>query len=115
MDADLISHADGRRFIREGACDGCKRHDVKLAQCCTFLNLPLQRALSDDERMWVELHPGLEVKAQTVNFNVACSALNEDGTCSLFGLPERPAMCVRFPELPEQVLEGCAYSLTEVK
>ena len=114
MDADLITHADGRKFYRIGQCDGCKRPDVKQAQCCTFLNLPIQRELSEDEMRWVNLHPGVTTDGSTVSFNVACTALNEDGTCSLFGKPERPEMCVRYPELPSQVLEGCAYSLLEV-
>lgn len=107
--AVLIEHADGRAFTREGECDGC----AGTAQCCTFLMLPLSRNLSDDEQRWVALHPGLSVVGSSIRFDVACSALHE-GRCSLFGQPERPQMCVRYPELPEQVLAGCSYTLKEV-
>mgnify|MGYP001571890559 CR=1 FL=1 len=112
MEAALITHADGRRYIRTGECDGCKHGRV--AQCCTFLAMPMQRHLSADEARWAELHPGILVQDNFMVVNVACSALTDDGLCSLFGSPERPAMCERFPELPEQVPEGCAYKLVEV-
>ena len=107
----LISHADGSQFIRTGACDGCA--SGRVAQCCTFLELPLARGLSADEQRWVNLHPGLSVHGQNVRIEVECGALH-NGFCSLFGSAERPEMCVRYPELPGQLLEGCAYSLEKV-
>jgi hypothetical protein len=112
MEATLISHADGREFIRMGECDGCKRHGVTQAQCCTFLAMPTARRLTQDEAHWAELHPGILVQDNHMVVNVACSALTADGLCSLFGSPERPAMCERFPELPEQVPVGCAYTFS---
>lgn len=110
-EAVLISHTDGRSFIREGACDGCV--DSVPGKCCTYLELPLARQLSDDERRWVELHPTLSVVGQSIHIDVACSALHE-GKCELFGKEERPQMCVRFPEQPDQVIAGCSYTLKEV-
>lgn len=109
--ADLITHADGRRFLRTGLCDGCAL--IHPGQCCTFVRLPLARALSADEQRWVALHSGLSIVGQSIQIDVACSAL-DGGRCSLYGLPERPQLCVRYPELPEQVLAGCAYTLTEI-
>ena len=35
--ADLITHADGRKFVREGECDGCARPGLTPGQCCTFI------------------------------------------------------------------------------
>ena len=111
---NVIAHADGHVFIREGDCDGCWRDGVAFAQCCTFIALPLSRRLSEDERRWVELHPGLTIEGHSVRIEVRCSALSDDGSCLLFGTTRRPAICERSPELPEQVLPGCAYKLREV-
>jgi Fe-S-cluster containining protein len=108
--ADLIQHADGRRYLRTGVCDGCKG----LASCCTFLMLPLARSLSVDEQDWVRLHPGVSIVGGSVRIDSACSALDGDGKCSLFGMPERPALCVRYPEQPEQMLPDCSYELVAV-
>lgn len=77
------------------------------------MELPLARALSDDERHWVELHPGVSVVGQSVRINTPCGALVNDA-CSLFGDPARPEMCGRYPELPEHVLPGCAYTFEKV-
>src|SRR3972149_7149506 len=99
----LIEHADGRKFIRIGECDSCRT--TKPGQCCTFVQLPLARMLSTDEVKWVELHPGLRVSGQSIRIEVACSAL-DGALCSLFGKPERPALCERYPEEPAQLLAG---------
>ena len=109
MVADLIQHADGRTYLRTGECDGCKGK----ATCCTFLMFTLQRPLSEDEARWANLHPGVHVEGDSLRLDIACSAL-VDGRCSLFGSEERPAMCVRYPELPQQLLEGCSYEMKEV-
>ena len=111
ISADVIQHADGRRFLRTGECDGCCGREV--AQCCTFLILPLARALSADEAMWVGLHPGVSVEGDQLRIDSPCSKL-EDGRCSIFGTPERPDLCVRYPELPQQLLPGCSYELVEL-
>ena len=113
MLAQLIQHADGRTFVREGECDGC--HDRVPGYCCTFLSFSLSRALSDDEAYWASLHPGVKVDGSNLTLSIPCSALTPDGRCSLFGTDARPQMCERFPELPAQMLEGCSYTLTEVK
>ena len=109
MNADLIQHADGRKYLRTGDCNGCDG----LAQCCTFMALPLARNLTEDESRWVSLHPGMSVDGSTLRIDIACSAL-DNGRCTLFGTPDRPDMCGRYPEVPEAVLPGCAYSLMEV-
>lgn len=79
--------------------------------CCRYVELPLARALTDDEARWVQLHPGLVMKEpRVIHINVNCSALTEDGLCSLHGSDERPVMCAVWPDKPEeQAPKGCAY------
>ena len=107
MQGDLITFAD-RQYLRFGACGDC-------SLCCQYLVLP-ERPLNADELKWLRLHDGAEQLWQdgaTGRINIPCSAL-KDGRCSLYGSPDRPELCVRFPEMPEQLIEGCKYSLMEV-
>ena len=88
-------------------CDRCPDPGM----CCRYVELPLARELTADERNWVELHPGLRMTAANViRFEVNCSALTPEGRCSLFGTAERPDMCTRWPDALEQVPEGCIYA-----
>ena len=106
---ELITFPD-RRFLRTGLCDGCKGK----ASCCQYLVLP-ERPLTADEMKWLRLHDGAEalyLAGTTGRIDIPCSAL-DGSVCTLYGSPERPEMCVRYPELPEQLIQGCAYSLTE--
>lgn len=111
---ELITHTDGTRYLRSGVCDGCKRPGMTPGLCCTFIELPLARQLTPDEVHWVELHPGLTINGQSVHIDTRCSALSPEGDCTLIGSESRPQVCERAPELPRQVLEGCAYTLSEV-
>ena len=95
-------------YRRTGECDGCGGK----APCCTYVKLPLARELTSDEVCWVELHPGLKVEGQSVRIDVACSAL-VGGKCALYGEPERPEMCGRYPEVAG-LDEGCAYKFERV-
>ncbi len=114
--AALIQFADGRELLRFGECDGCNRPGLTPGACCTHILLPLSRAYSEDEQAWVRLHQGLDFfNPSTIKVETKCSALSVNGRCDLFGLPERPAMCERFPEMPENLQPGCAYSFTELK
>ena len=108
---DLISFAD-RTYIREGACDGCPKNP---GACCQFVVLP-ERPLTADELNWLRLHDGAEalmLAGARGRIDIPCSAL-VGGVCSLYGSEQRPQMCVRYPEIPEQLIEGCAYTLMEV-
>lgn len=79
--------------------------------CCRYIELPLARSLTADEENWVNLHPGVFMKTPaTVRIEIKCSALTEDGLCSLYGTEARPAMCGVWPDRPqEQAPAGCAY------
>lgn len=87
-------------------CDRCSDRGM----CCRYIELPLARPLTEDERNWVELHNGMVVNGSTIHMNIACSALTEEGLCSLYGTEARPAMCGIWPDAPEvQAPAGCAY------
>lgn len=89
-------------------CDHCADRGM----CCRYIELPLARPLTLDEEHWASLHPGVSIKhrGRTVRIEIACSALTEQGLCSLYGTPERPEMCAVWPDRPEeQAPVGCAY------
>ena len=104
-----ISYPDGTTYRRTGECHGCNG----TGQCCTYVKLPLARELTFDEVKWLELHDGLSIEGLSVRIEIACSAL-KDGRCELFGQPERPTMCERYPELPD-LDSGCAYTFERIK
>ena len=104
--SELIVFPD-KTFRRSGECNGCSG----LARCCTYVVLPLARELTEDERRWVELHPGLKVEGQAVRIDIACSAL-KDGECSIHS--DRPQICRNYPELPN-LDEGCSYKFERIK
>ena len=101
------------KYERTGECDGCNRPGLTPGQCCTYIQLPLARPLSPDERKWVELHPGITINETSVRIETACSALTEEGRCSLYGLPERPLLCATYPQQPF-LDEGCSYQFKEI-
>ena len=96
--------------------------------CCRYVELPIQfwRQLTDDECKWINLHPGFHATPTMVaapwqpeptvahpgtqRWDVACSALAADGSCKLYGQPERPEMCSRWPDGPNQAPTGCLYN-----
>ncbi len=109
---ELIVFPD-KTYRRSGECDGCKRPGLTPGQCCTYIQLPLARKLTPDEKRWVELHPGLTVNGQNVRIDIQCSALS-DGLCTLFGKPERPELCSRYPEHSD-LDAGCSYTFERIK
>lgn len=115
MEVTLIQFADGRTLLRHGECDGCNRPGLTPGACCSFISLPLSRPYNEDERAWAEMHQGLSfIDNQTIKVESRCSALTDEGKCALYGLPSRPVMCQNAPEVPEQLIPGCAYTFTEV-
>ena len=107
MKAELLTFPD-RKVLRSGECNRCQGE----ARCCKFMVLPLARVFSADETKWAALH-GVRVEGDTAFIDIQCSALDGD-RCTLYGTPERPEMCVRYPELPEQLVAGCSIPLLEV-
>lgn len=86
------------------------RHCSDRGMCCRYVELPLARPLTQDEGNWVNLHPGVRmVAANTIRIETKCSALTDEGNCSLFGTSQRPAMCGVWPDAKEQIPVGCAY------
>ena len=87
--------------------------------CCRYVELPLGRFLSTDERRWVELHPELHILdldgLPVLHIDTTCSALMADGFCDLYGTATRPEMCSIWPDRPEkQAPPGCAYLVPEL-
>ena len=90
--------------------------------------LDLHRGLTPDEARWVGLHPGFFVQpdgyevagpsvhgdwneaATAMHWDIPCSALGADGSCALYGKPERPLMCGDWPTGPHQAPEGCNFN-----
>ena len=93
-------------------CSKCR----DIGMCCRYIELPLARPLTPDETKWVELHDGLSMKSpRLLRFEIACSALNDEGLCSLYGTEARPVMCDIWPDdVINQAPEGCAY-LAEIR
>jgi Fe-S-cluster containining protein len=99
---------------REGSCTaGC-------GACCKSIRLqvPPEYSQNEDIRRWVELH-GIklaEVGGGTFAFlSIPCSALTEEGMCSLMGTADRPELCSHWPATPEAMTgleEVCTYTFT---
>ena len=83
--------------------------------CCRYLELPLARELTHDERNWVNLHQHASMPdSQTIHFNTSCIAL-KDGRCTIYDMTLRPQMCSTWPDRPEeQTPQGCLYRKQEV-
>jgi len=99
-------------FVRQGACtQGC-------GACCRILRLqvPPEYSRNPDIKKWVELHGVKLVELDGGTFvmlTMPCSALTEDGRCSLYGKPERPELCAHWPMTPAALLgveDVCTYS-----
>ena len=96
-------------------CDACTDRGM----CCRYVELPLARHLTADERHWVNLHPNIWVAdvngSPVVHIQTICSALSPEGLCTLWGTELRPAMCGIWPDRPqEQAPDGCAYKVPEL-
>ena len=102
--------------MRVGECTaGC-------GACCRTLRLqvPPEYSANPDVKNWVELH-GVKLVEQDggtfVVLNQPCSALTDEGMCSLFDKPERPELCSHWPMTPAAlapVADVCTYSFEEV-
>ena len=86
--------------------------------CCTSLRLqvPPEYSRDPDIKNWVELHGVKLVELDGGTFAMLrqpCSALTEDMKCSLFGTPERPALCSEWPATPAALVgveDVCSFS-----
>lgn len=113
MTQTTITGPDGvqRHFTRMGECNRCGR-------CCEFITLqvPPEYLSNADIRRWIELH-GIRLSERDggvfARIDLPCSALTEEGLCSLMGTPERPALCSHWPATPAMLAgleEVCSYS-----
>ena len=88
--------------------------------CCRSMRLQVPPDYaSPDIRKWIELH-GLRLTQWNggtfVHLDVACSALTEEGMCSLIDSPDRPEMCSQWPATPaamEGLEDVCTFSFAQ--
>lgn len=111
LPSELIVFPDGKTYRRSGECDGCATREVRAA-CCRYVFLP-KRALNQDEQHWLSLHNLPNWTPRERRIEAECSALEADGKCALFGKPERPQLCINYPELPG-LDDGCSYNFEEI-
>ena len=115
-----VQDVSGTYQVRSGGCTaGC-------GACCEFLILPLDPRMRSadlgrlaDFIYWASLH-GVQITesgdwlAARIPLHCEKLVVDEDGdkTCGVFGTPERPAMCARYPRQPlelEGVADVCTY------
>ncbi len=98
----------------DGDCLNCSAR----GKCCSFLRLqvPPEYKSNPDIHNWVGLHG---IKLLDIDGGVfamlpiPCTALTEDGLCSLYGTPERPELCSHWPASPSALIgieDVCTYS-----
>lgn len=99
---------------RTGECTvGC-------GACCRSMRLQVPPDYaSSDIRKWIELH-GIRLTESGggtfVNLPVACSALTDEGNCSLIDSPDRPLLCSHWPATPaamEGLEDVCTFSFAQ--
>ena len=92
----------------------CENCNIR-GKCCSYVELPLARKLSNDEARWVQLHEGLRIvkdsmsQGDAVRIEVQCSMLDTEGKCRLYNTSYKPHLCSIWPTSREQVPEGCEY------
>lgn len=113
------------KYERRGECLGCGNN------CCTLSGIPVafDRERHADYILWLSYH-GIEIKdvpdvGQFAIIRAPCKYLTLEGKCAVFGKPERPQMCNKWPQLPwelglmdEKGQRECGYSfvaLTELE
>ena len=90
---------------RSGTC----QPNVCGSACCRFMWLAVdpQYLQQADMLAWVRLH-GIDVVEWAgwtmARIPIPCTALDGEGRCSLYGMPERPTICSSFPVAPADLL-----------
>lgn len=109
------SAPDEAEYVRSGSCDQCASGPVK-GECCTQVALPISNSAASNPEVvkFFNLH-GIDVKwwgaLPLAVVPLRCSALKADGDCALYGLPERPQVCISGPLNPwaAQLNAHCSY------
>jgi Fe-S-cluster containining protein len=106
-------------YTRTGSC----QPEQCGAACCRFFWLEVNPVYlaNADAAAWVRLH-GIELVEHAgrtlARLPLACTALDAQGRCSIYGQPERPAMCDAFPVTPASLLgveAVCTYTFREAE
>lgn len=84
--------------MRTGECNRC-------GKCCSYIKLPLERTLTEDETRWAEMHRGITIVDRYVRLEAPCAHF-VDSACAIY--EQRPQMCRDYPQIPG-LDEGCSY------
>ena len=101
-------------WVREGECHQC-------GECCRTLNLTVVRDVTlrqHGNRQELErylAYRGIRVVGEDVERNylfyemdLPCRELTGDNRCRVHGTPEKPLLCLKYPEEPGDIPE-CGY------
>lgn len=104
-------------WTREGTC----RPEQCGSACCKVIILDVNPIYQTDPDLaiWLGLH-GIDLASHgtrvIARIPLACTALNGEGRCSLYGQPDRPTLCDDFPRGPGDLLgikDVCTFTFTE--
>lgn len=120
-DEEITATWQGKSWRRTGGCH------TKCGVCCEVIILPLDRRLLRSAAYWEKFKHYLEVRGLQVvvsptrfevRFPITCQHLQDDKSCGIFGTPERPELCNRWPRMPYDLFEtgldeACTYQWKE--
>ncbi len=105
-------------LIREGECRQC-------GECCQSVNITVVRDVT------LRQHGSLEELERYMSFrgirvvgedkeknmlfytlDISCNQLTKDNTCKVHDSPEKPLLCLKYPEEPDDI-EKCGYHFVE--
>jgi len=98
-------------WVREGECHQC-------GECCRTVNLTVVRDVTLRQHGNLEelkrylAYRGIRVVGEDAAQNylfyqmdVPCSQLTEDNRCRVHGTPEKPLLCLKYPEEPGDIAD----------
>ena len=102
-------------WIREGECHQC-------GECCRTVNITAVRDVTlrqhgslEELRLYMK-YRGIRVVGEDVATNrlfyeldIPCEQLTEDNGCRVHNSPEKPLLCLKYPEEPGDIPE-CGYT-----
>lgn len=89
---------------RTGNCECGK------ALCCTHITFVVPRIITRDGEKYYRLRKILIKKEKSKTYlriPMRCNWLTEDNKCRNY--PNRPLSCRKYPENPEDLIDGCTY------
>ena len=104
-------------WTRQGECHQC-------GECCRTVNMTVVRDVTLRQHGSLEelkrylSYRGIRVVGENAETNalfyeidIPCSELTEDNGCRVHNTPEKPLLCLKYPEQPMDIAE-CGYTFT---